>query len=252
MLLLSSLFKKSLYSYNSKSLHKTKVNTVIPSYTPSFISICSLVSSSSSSSLSLYQSNLHSFSSRNRQTFFHILTNSFSSSSSIQNTSKPQNKKSQLWRIYNVDVCIENDPSEDSILTHTKLVDSIIHTLHIKASTIAWRPTADRIKIIEKSLDERRKKFGQSLWVYTVEIDIPSTVVRQIGLKEQIGKCEKVDVSISSPLSLVVQATKVANTTSTSVRASLIPPATQATGTKVYTSRQPRAVISGAGEELSS
>ena len=113
------------------------------------------------------------------------IKNGFSLKATNSNTG-PSNSKVQTWRVYNVDVLYENDPGKDSVVAHEKLMESIIQTLKSRSS---WKPT--NLNIVKKAFDGRWKKFGQPKWVYTVDIEIPLNIIKQIGLKEFPGKFEK-------------------------------------------------------------
>jgi hypothetical protein len=98
----------------------------------------------------------------------------------------------ETWRVYNIEVPFTLDPGKDHIGMHSSLTSSILKSINPrKLSPPPGVPQLYEASVLKKAFDGRRKRFGQPHWVYTVNITLPSAVVKKFGLKEIPGRFEK-------------------------------------------------------------
>lgn len=102
------------------------------------------------------------------------------------------------WRLFNVEVGLDQDPGKDSVLPHDALIDKVAKVLGIKnsngTSTTHGKEfiTLDSIKVIKKAFDGRWKKFGQPKFVYTVDIDLRKDIEHSIRVRPVEGQIEPI------------------------------------------------------------
>ena len=131
------------------------------------------------------------------------------------------------WRLFNVEVGLDQDPGKDSVLPHDALIDKVAKILGIKNSNGTSATThgkefinMESIKVIKKAFDGRWKKFGQPKFVYTVDIDLRKDTERVIRVRPVEGQIEPIlidDHAVSSIASLDTPVTSLSSSSSNSL-----------------------------------
>jgi hypothetical protein len=113
--------------------------------------------------------------------------------------------KSSTWRIFNVEVPHNLDPGKNSVSTHDSLISSVMDELPIKR--IPFNITTEDITVVKKAFDGRWRKSGQPKWVYTVDLTIPSSLIKQkFSIKEIKGRIERITPKSIDTTSLITSA----------------------------------------------
>lgn len=115
---------------------------------------------------------------------------------------------SNTWRVYNVEVLLEDDPGKNDLMLHEAIVSSLAKLLRLsQAEKEALNAFVDRekscdnnedtfsdykLEIIRKSFDGRWKKKGQPSFVYTVDVTLPMDVVKRLRLSPSSGRLDDV------------------------------------------------------------
>ena len=95
------------------------------------------------------------------------------------------------WRIYNVEVLLEDDPGKDSYVVHDKLLQNTLRMMGISENFNSYIDSGGvNVTIARKSFDGRWKKAGQPKFVYTVDVDITKKVSKEVRLRQVEGKFE--------------------------------------------------------------
>ena len=96
----------------------------------------------------------------------------------------------------NLDVLLENDPGKDDISLHPGLVKAINSLLGVRANSDSVDKdkavifTDENVKVVRKSFDGRRKKSGQSKFVYTVDVNLTIGECRKLRIRSLKGRVE--------------------------------------------------------------
>ena len=148
------------------------------------------------------------------------------SSSPLSQRSKSSiHKIMQTWRIFEVSVHpdalyqsqLDNDEDQkghnkskvpyNKIYLHPAVIDSLMTRLKCFKSTdnttnfenVNWRDFFVDIRVVRRSLDARRKRRGGSKddmdgprYVYVLDVDLGSTMVQKLKMKETLGRMERI------------------------------------------------------------
>lgn len=119
--------------------------------------------------------------------------------------------KVQVWRVYDVDVLLSDDPGKDSVDLHDNLLISlglnlgiidkrnrnetndnnlVVHRNLESAIDDPLTYLRSRVKVVRKSLDARWKKFGQPKFIYTVDVTLDPSVSSKLHLRLVEGRLE--------------------------------------------------------------
>jgi len=124
-------------------------------------------------------------------------------SSSNNKGNDGNNDGSRKWRIYNVEVLLEDDPGKDNYSVHDKLLHNTLQMMGIDDNFNSYIDSGGvNVTIARKSFDGRWKKAGQPKFVYTVDVDITKKVSKEIRLRQIDGKFELLPIPSSSSLPL--------------------------------------------------
>ena len=104
-------------------------------------------------------------------TKFRVRTSRLYEGRDVDSSRKPTKEVLRSWRIYNIDVLLENDPGKDDLSVHPSLLESLSKELKLsKADGDALKKVLTekgsengeyKINIVRKSFDGRWKKAGQ-------------------------------------------------------------------------------------------
>eukprot|EP01035_Chromulina_nebulosa_P030545 gene30545-40595_t len=104
------------------------------------------------------------------------------------------------WRLYNIEVLLENDPGKDTTTLHTALVSAVATNLNTNVELLS----SVNMTVVRKSFDGRWKKAGQPKFVYTVDVSLTKEQSRLIKIVPKEGRQEPLS-SASFPESDAVQ-----------------------------------------------
>jgi uncharacterized FAD-dependent dehydrogenase len=96
----------------------------------------------------------------------------------------------QSWRFFNVDVSLSEDPGKDMIHVHDALRTAFTKLFRNKNQTNEL--FMSNMSVVRKSFDSRIKKYPQPKFVYTIDVELPSSLVRQLRLTHVDGKSERI------------------------------------------------------------
>lgn len=101
------------------------------------------------------------------------------------------------WRIFNVEVPLNQDPGKDVFAVHESLLSSVIFKLGLNVTT-ADLLRSSNVSVVRKSFDVRArviKIFGQPVFSYTVDIVLNKFLASQVKLQPADGKFELLNTS---------------------------------------------------------
>jgi uncharacterized FAD-dependent dehydrogenase len=100
------------------------------------------------------------------------------------------------WRIFNIDVLLENDPGKDDTGIHPSLLLAVANYLSIDkltGSTIEALMDSggiESVEVVKKAFDPRRKRSGQPKFVYTVDVAFSLETCRMLKVRPLEGRVE--------------------------------------------------------------
>lgn len=105
-------------------------------------------------------------------------------------SSASSSKSNKIWRLFNVEVPLDQDPGKDDIEIHDNLLTAIGKQIGIDSKSTLLNSNC---KVIKKSFDGRWKKSGQPKFVYTVDVDLTSTSKPNIKIYPKEGSIEEIN-----------------------------------------------------------
>ena len=98
-------------------------------------------------------------------------------------------KSNKIWRLFNVEVPLDQDPGKDDIGIHDNLLIAIGKQIGIDIKSNLLN---SNFKVIKKSFDGRWKKSGQPKFVYTVDVDLTSISKTNVKIYPKEGSIEEI------------------------------------------------------------
>jgi hypothetical protein len=106
----------------------------------------------------------------------------------------------QTWRVFNVEVCFQDDPGKDITLMHPSLQLALEKKIKFRFKEDFY---SNNVTIVKKAFDGRRKKNGQPRWIYTIDLTLSMSNASTVGLKNEEGKVELLTKVVSKPSGLI-------------------------------------------------
>ncbi|CAM9899055.1 unnamed protein product, partial [Discosporangium mesarthrocarpum] len=91
------------------------------------------------------------------------------------------------WRLFNVEVPLEQDPGKDEWRVTAEVVEAVAAKL---GAAKKGEVEACNMKVVRKSFDARVRKDGQPKFVYTIDVDVSLASTKKLRLRTQQGKIE--------------------------------------------------------------
>eukprot|EP01041_Mallomonas_annulata_P012391 gene12391-26068_t len=97
------------------------------------------------------------------------------------------------WRMYNIEVLLDNDPGKDFITSHDGLLTAVASKLALDDQETLFLNTTNAITVIKKSFDSRARTIrrgGQPVFVYTLDVNLGEDICGRLKVRPTPGKIE--------------------------------------------------------------